>query len=118
MENELKFSLKVILPCGKRFGRGKAELMQNIDTLGSISAAATKMKMSYPRASRLVGEINAMFADQVIETYQGGASKGGACLTEKGHSILNSYLKWTKDICDSSETLTSTFLSPKASGKT
>ena len=34
MTEQLEFSLKVILPCGTRFGRGKAELMQHIDALG------------------------------------------------------------------------------------
>lgn len=113
MDSQLKFSLKVILPCGSRFGRGKAELMQGIDTLGSISAAAKQMDMSYPRASRLVGEINTMFGCSIIETFQGGASKGGARLTEKGHEILKSYLNWTDDISKNSQPLSTSFLLPK-----
>ena len=110
MQDTLQFSLKVILPCGTRFGRGKAELMQNINKLGSISAAAKAMGMSYPRASRLAGEINTMFGAQLIETFQGGANKGGACLTEKGHIILKSYLDWTDNIAKNSQDLKSKFI--------
>ena len=110
MTEQLEFSLKVILPCGTRFGRGKAELMQHIDALGSISAAAKAMGMSYPRASRLAGEINTMFGAQLIETFQGGAARGGARLTETGHKILKSYVAWTHNIIENSSELTAHFL--------
>ena len=113
MDDQLKFSLKVILPCGTRFGRGKAELMEKIETLGSISAAAKQMGMSYPRASRLVGEINTMFKAQLIETFQGGATKGGARLTETGHKVLHSYLNWTQNIEANSQAISTEFLWPE-----
>lgn len=86
--------------------------MHAIDRLGSISAAAKHMGMSYPRASRLTGEINTMFSSQIIETHQGGANKGGARLTKNGHAILNSYLKWSTDISENSRQLTAVFLNP------
>ena len=111
MSEELKFSLKVITPSGLRFGRGKAELMINISELGSISAAAKKMEMSYPRASRLTAEINAMFGEPIIETFQGGPNKGGARLTDKGHKVLDAYQSWVEDIREGSVELKAQFLS-------
>lgn len=111
MSEQLKFSLKVITPSGIRFGRGKAELMANISELGSISAAAKKMEMSYPRASRLTAEINKMFDEEIIETFQGGPNKGGARLTDKGHSILTAYQEWVRNISEGSLELKSQFLS-------
>lgn len=87
--------------------------MQNIEELGSISAAAKKMEMSYPRASRLVGELNAMFEAPLIDTFQGGAEKGGARLTQRGHDVLQSYLEWVNKISESSNSLRETFR-PKA----
>jgi len=111
MPDHLSFSLKVITPSGIRFGRGKAELMENISELGSISAAAKQMEMSYPRASRLTAEINKMFGEEVIETFQGGPNKGGARLTEKGQNILTTYQNWVRDISEGSLELKSQFLS-------
>ena len=111
MGEPLKFSLKVITPSGIRFGRGKAELMENISKLGSISAAAKAAGMSYPRASRLTAEINKMFGEEIIQTFQGGPDKGGAQLTEKGHRILSVYQSWAKDISEGSAELKAQFLS-------
>jgi len=111
MSESLKFSLKVITPSGIRFGRGKAELMINIINLGSISAAAKKMGMSYPRASRLTAEINIMFDEPIMETFQGGPDKGGARLTDKGHKILKAYQNWEKDITEGSVDLKTQFSS-------
>lgn len=111
MKGSLEFSLKVITPSGIRFGRGKAELMKNISNLGSISAAAKKMGMSYPRASRLTAEINIMFGEQIIETFQGGPNKGGARLTDKGHKVLDAYQSWAEDISKGSVELKAQFLS-------
>jgi molybdate transport system regulatory protein len=110
MDNSLNFSLKVIMSNGIRFGRGKAELMLNISELGSISAAAKKMGMSYPRASRLTRDINTMFGEPIIETFQGGPDKGGARLTEKGHNILKAYQNWAQDIAEGSVALKAQFL--------
>lgn len=110
MNEPLKFSLKIITPSGIRFGPGKAELMTNISELGSISAAAKKMEMSYPRASRLTAEINKMFDEEIIETFQGGPNKGGARLTNRGHNILKAYQSWVWNIQDGSLELKSQFL--------
>ena len=112
MSEPLKFSLKVITPSGIRFGRGKAELMEHIATLGSISAAAKQMGMSYPRASRLTAEINTMFGEVIIETFQGGSTKGGARLTDRGHKILSAYQNWAQDISEGSVDLKAQFSSP------
>lgn len=113
MSEHLEFSLKVITPSGIRFGRGKADLMENISELGSISAAAKKMEMSYPRASRLTAEINRMFGEEIIETFQGGPNKGGAHLTDRGHNILDTYRSWVKSITEGSAELKSQFLTPE-----
>lgn len=42
-------------------GPGKADLLEAIDTSGSISAAAKQMGMSYRRAWELVDVMNAKF---------------------------------------------------------
>ena len=56
-------------------GPGKAELLARIDRLGSISAAAREMGMSYKRAWTLVEEMNVAFAEPVIDRARGGARR-------------------------------------------
>lgn len=72
-------------------GPGKAELLARIGRLGSISAAAREMGMSYKRAWTLVEEMNIAFADPVIDSARGGAGGGGARVTETGQKVLHHY---------------------------
>ena len=69
-------------------GPGKAELLARIGRLGSISAAAREMGMSYKRAWTLVEEMNTAFADPVIDSARGGAGGGGATVTPTGQQVL------------------------------
>lgn len=72
-------------------GPGKAELLARIARLGSISAAAREMKMSYKRAWTLVEEMNQAFNDPVIDSARGGAGGGGARVTPTGERVLGHY---------------------------
>nr|WP_111301487.1 LysR family transcriptional regulator [Paracoccus saliphilus] len=72
-------------------GPGKAELLSRIARLGSISAAAREMGMSYKRAWTLVEEMNMAFADPVIDSARGGAGGGGATVTPTGEKVLVHY---------------------------
>ncbi|MBW7056135.1 LysR family transcriptional regulator [Paracoccus bogoriensis] len=72
-------------------GPGKAELLARIGRLGSISAAAREMGMSYKRAWTLVEEMNTAFADPVIDSARGGAGGGGARVTPTGQEVLRHY---------------------------
>jgi len=59
-------------------GPGKIALLHRIDNLGSISAAARDMGMSYRRAWLLVDSLNRLLAEPVLATELGGAKGGGA----------------------------------------
>ncbi|WP_410217712.1 winged helix-turn-helix domain-containing protein [Paracoccus sp. (in: a-proteobacteria)] len=72
-------------------GPGKAELLSRIERLGSISAAAREMGMSYKRAWTLVEEMNVAFAEPVIDRARGGAGGGGATVTPTGAQVLRHY---------------------------
>ncbi|RJL05280.1 LysR family transcriptional regulator [Paracoccus aestuarii] len=72
-------------------GPGKAELLSRIGRLGSISAAAREMGMSYKRAWTLVEEMNTAFIDPVIDSARGGAGGGGARVTPTGERVLAHY---------------------------
>lgn len=84
-------SVRIDLPAGGRLGPGKAALLAAIRAEGSIAAAARAMEMSYPRALRLVDDMNTQFKAPVIEKYHGGKSRGGATLTETGMAVLDAY---------------------------
>lgn len=70
------------------FGPGKAELLTHIRDTGSISAAGREMDMSYKRAWSLVEEMNAAFAEPLVESSRGGPGGGGARLTVAGERAL------------------------------
>jgi len=84
-------SIRLDLPGGSRFGPGKAALLTAIAEAGSISGGARTLAMSYPRALRLVDEMNTQFKEPLVETYQGGAKRGGARVTATGDEILRLY---------------------------
>ena len=86
-----KLRLKLTFDSGLTMGPGKADLLQGIAAEGSISAAGRRMKMSYKRAWMLVEEMNAAFQTPLVESSRGGASGGGARLTEAGEAVLSHY---------------------------
>ncbi len=83
--------VRIKLPGGGVFGPGKAELLERIDSVGSISAAARQMGMSYRQAWKLIDTMNAVFKEPVIETSQGGPGGGGATLSSVGREVLRCY---------------------------
>lgn len=72
-------------------GPGKADLLDAIQTYGSISAAAKSMQMSYRRAWQLVDLMNQCFQEPLVKTSPGGSHGGGAQVTELGLFVLASY---------------------------
>lgn len=90
MSNNL---LKIRITSGSAIamGPGKAELLEAIDTCGSISSAAKQMQMSYRRAWELVDVMNKCFQQPLVISSPGGHQGGGAQLTEFGRFILKSY---------------------------
>lgn len=87
-----ELSVRIDLPGGGRFGPGKAALLAAIEENGSLAAAARALAMSYPKSLRLVTEMNRDFATPLVETFQGGANRGGARLTKAGQDALAAYL--------------------------
>jgi molybdate transport system regulatory protein len=72
-------------------GPGKVELLELIDSLGSISAAGRQMGMSYRRAWLLIDTMNRCFRQPVVEASKGGVNGGGASVTPFGLRVLNHY---------------------------
>ncbi|WLT32155.1 winged helix-turn-helix domain-containing protein [Geothrix sp. PMB-07] len=69
-------------------GQGKADLLEAISRVGSISAAARELDMSYRKAWMLVDEMNQSFKSPVVVAVKGGLQGGGAQVTPLGQEAL------------------------------
>jgi molybdate transport system regulatory protein len=73
-------------------GWGRATLLERIDQLGSISAAAKSMKLAYRNAWLWVEAMNRLAATPLVVKATGGAHGGYARLTDEGRRIVREYL--------------------------
>jgi len=72
-------------------GWGRAMLLEHIDRLGSIAAAARAMRLSYRNAWLWVEAVNRLAPAPVVEKTIGGVGGGHARLTEEGRKIITEY---------------------------
>jgi molybdate transport system regulatory protein len=70
-------------------GPGKADLLAAIAAMGSISAAARALGMSYRRAWVLVATMNGCFRRPLVVT--SARRSAGAALTSEGRAVLGLY---------------------------
>jgi molybdate transport system regulatory protein len=90
-------SVRIDLDSEGRIGPGKIQLLESIQSCGSISAAGRAMDMSYKRAWDLVDEINRICRHPAVERQTGGKNGGGAVLTPFGMSLVARYRKIERD---------------------
>ena len=69
------------------FGKGIATLLNGVEELGSLNAAAKKIHMAYSKAWRIVKETEAGFGFLLID--RDGAR--GSTLTPEGRKLLSAY---------------------------
>ena len=72
-------------------GWGRASLLERIDKLGSISAAARSMKLAYRNAWLWVEAMNRLSSKPLVEKATGGPHGGYARLTDEGKRIVREY---------------------------
>ena len=86
---------------GKLFmGWGRATLLERIDQLGSISAAARSMKLAYRNAWLWVEAMNRLAPTPLVEKSTGGPRGGYARLTDEGRRIISEYKEKRASIRD------------------
>jgi molybdate transport system regulatory protein len=77
------------------FSRGRRwdhlELLERIDSTGSISTAATAMGMSYKAAWQAVEAMNNLSDQPLVERQAGGRHGGGTSLTAYGRRVVGAY---------------------------
>lgn len=90
-DTKTRLRLRVLFGDDAMLGPGKADLLELIETNGSIAAAGRAMKMSYKRAWMLVEEMNAAFREPLVDSTRGGQQGGGARLSDTGRTVLMHY---------------------------
>ncbi len=73
------------------FGKGRIELLEQIDRHGSISGAAKAMKMSYKAAWDAINEMNSLSGEPIVVRETGGKGGGGTFLTKRGYEYIRIY---------------------------
>ena len=72
-------------------GKGRIELLKQINTHGSLSKAAKAMKMSYKAAWDSLNEMKALSDEELIVSNSGGKGGGGSKLTNKALNYIKIY---------------------------
>ncbi len=68
-----------------------ADLLEQIEAVGSLSEAARRLRFSYRRAWMLLDAMNKQWKAPLVLTSIGGKRGGGAKLTELGGRVLRSF---------------------------
>lgn len=79
-------------------GGGLERLLRHVDRLGSLSAAAAEMRMSYRQAWGMVKKVEQRLGLALVERHAGGVGGGGAALTDAGKALLASFQAWQAEV--------------------
>lgn len=74
-------------------GKGRVELLQNIQIYGSISKASKAMKMSYKAAWDSVDIMNKLSNKPLVIKVSGGKGGGGTVITSHAKEIIEAYFE-------------------------
>lgn len=80
--------LQIDLPDGGRIGPGKIQLLEMIESEGSLSRAAEAMGISYRRAWQFMQQVNAALDEPAIATPERGNGGSAARLTKFGRELI------------------------------
>jgi len=72
-------------------GWGRVMLLEGVDRLGSIAAAARAMRLSYRNAWLWIEAMNRLAPAPLVEKTTGGLGGGYARLTEEGRKVIHEY---------------------------
>ena len=72
-------------------GGGRVILLERIEELGSVAAAARSMNLGYRNAWLWIEAVNRLAPSPLVEKTRGGAGGGYARLTEEGRKAIKQY---------------------------
>ena len=98
MENKFEVDGNIWIKKDNRgfIGRGRVELLKNIQIYGSISKAAKAMKMSYKAAWDSVDIMNKLSNKALVTKITGGKGGGGTVITSHAKELIQSYEEISK----------------------
>jgi molybdate transport system regulatory protein len=79
-------------------GIGIIWLLEGIERHRSISRAASEMALSYPKALRIIKNLEYGLDRQVVIRYKGGNERGGAELTPLGRDFVRRFFRMQEKI--------------------
>lgn len=87
------------------FGEGPCRLLKEIETFGSLRAAARKMDMAYSKALRILKRAEQAFGMPLTTRAIGGRDGGGSRLTPEGKELLEKYEKYRIQCADANRAI-------------
>src|SRR5579859_6142027 len=81
-----------------RVGLDRVALVEAVAELGSISAAAARLGISYRGAWEAVQSLNNLFDGPLIEATPGGKAGGAAAVTPKGFAVVTAFRRVQSEI--------------------
>ena len=78
----------------------RVRLLDAVEETGSISAAASKMDISYRRAWDKIHESEERLGVKLVETQTGGTGGGGSYLTPVGQDYVKRFKEFTAGLND------------------
>jgi len=80
------------------FGKGKTEILEAINSFGSIAKAAEHLNMSYKKAWSHIQVLQKNLDDVLVETQKGAGEQGGTTLTPAAHEYMAKYRQLQQEI--------------------
>jgi molybdate transport system regulatory protein len=80
------------------FGKGKTEILELIESQGSISSAAKNIGMSYKKAWSHIKLLQENIPDTLVIKRKGGGGKGGSELTAEAKRLIENYRRLQYEI--------------------
>ena len=95
----VRASAKTVLIGRTRFlGPGVVELLEAVESHGSVKAACAAMGLSYTKGWRLIHTLEAELGFVCVSRHQGGVGGGRASLTPECRRLLERFEAFTRDV--------------------
>ena len=100
MSNAGDLSASLVLRRGAlaRVGLERIALLEAVGALGSITAAARQLGLSYKGAWDAIQALNNLFDAPLITASAGGKSGGAATITPRGHAVIKAFREVEREI--------------------
>jgi molybdate transport system regulatory protein len=87
----IKFKIWIEKGGGVAFAEGRKILLEAVDRLGSLNAAAKELGMSYRAAWGKVKATEKVLGIKLLKVTTGGKGGGGASLTPEARDLISKY---------------------------